>query len=328
MQSIVNEIVSLLERGLSCVCCTIVATRGSTPQSAGAMMLVLPNGNQIGTLGGGCVEAEVRQRALGNLNADPLLHTFLLDDDYGWDDGLICGGRMSVMSEILSAGHLPYYRELKQLLDDGQGFTEYIALPDNRLGWPTGQRAVMNKSNSPMPDLPEEKSTKPLVVDGFALLPVRARIRLLIVGGGHVGQAVARLAADTDFEVWLLDDREMFANAARFPQAARLIVGDIGRELQILKSNITPATYCLIVTRGHNHDEEALYHLATTTAGYIGMIGSKRKVRLILDDLVAKGIPEEALVRVHAPVGIPIGSQTVPEIAVSIVAQLIAHRNR
>jgi xanthine dehydrogenase accessory factor len=87
-------------------------------------------------------------------------------------------------------------------------------------------------------------------------------------------------------------------------------------------------TYCLIVTRGHNHDEEALYYLATRGARYVGMIGSRRKIRLIFDDLLSAGIPQEALDRVYAPVGIDIGSQTVAEIAVSICAELVAHRNR
>ena len=126
----------------------------------------------------------------------------------------------------------------------------------------------------------------------------------------------------------VLDDREAYANRERFPLAKRWIVGDIGATLQELaKSAINPATYCIIVTRGHGHDEEALYQLATTNAGYVGLIGSKRKIKLIYEDLLAKRIPQEALAKVHAPLGFSIGSQTVPEIAVSIVAELIAHRN-
>jgi xanthine dehydrogenase accessory factor len=95
----------------------------------------------------------------------------------------------------------------------------------------------------------------------------------------------------------------------------------------IAEGQVTPFTYALIVTRGHNHDEEALYHLAPTRASYVGMIGSKRKIKLIFEDLIAKGIAPELLERVHAPLGLPIGSQTVPEIAVSIVAELIQCRN-
>jgi xanthine dehydrogenase accessory factor len=157
---------------------------------------------------------------------------------------------------------------------------------------------------------------------------VLPRITLLIVGGGHVGQAVGQLAAETDFDVWVLDDRAQYASTERFPLARRRIVGDIGNELKTLGPTLNHSTYAIIVTRGHAHDEEALYHLATTRAGYVGLIGSKRKIRLIFDDLKTKGISAEVLEKVHAPLGLDIGSQTVPEIAISIVAELIACRNR
>jgi xanthine dehydrogenase accessory factor len=165
--------------------------------------------------------------------------------------------------------------------------------------------------------------------EGVAYLPVLPRITLLIVGGGHVGHAVAKLAADVDFEIWVLDDRERYASAERFRMARRRIVGDIGAQLKnLVATEVNSSTYALIVTRGHAHDEEALYHLAPSRAGYVGMIGSKRKIRLIYEDLIAKGINRELLARVHAPLGFDIGSQTVPEIAVSIVAELIACRNQ
>src|SRR5262249_48171760 len=151
---------------------------------------------------------------------------------------------------------------------------------------------------------------RPAVHHGVAYLPVLPRITLLVVGGGHVGQAVARLAAEVDFDIWVLDDRERYASAERFPTARRRPVGGIGETLkQLARRRTTASTYCLIVTRGHAHDEEALYHLATTPAGYVGMIGSKRKIKLIYQDLIARGVPEEALARVHAPLGFAIGSQ-------------------
>src|SRR5262249_22275145 len=174
---------------------------------------------------------------------------------------------------------------------------------------------------------PLEQRPGPSARHGVAYLPVLPRVRLLVVGGGHVGPAVARLAAEVDFDVWVLDDRERYAGRDRFPQVQRLLVGDIGPTLKELAPTLDPSTYCLIVTRGHNHDEEALYHLAPARAGYVGMIGSKRKIRLIYEDLLAKGPAPDALARVHAPLGFDIGSQTVPEIAVSIVAELIACRN-
>ena len=126
---------------------------------------------------------------------------------------------------------------------------------------------------------------------------------------------------------WVLDDRDRYASPERFPTATRRLVGDIGTVLKELAPALTASTFAVILTRGHSHDEEALYHLAGTACGYVGMIGSKRKVRMIFEDLVAKGVSQEALARVHAPLGYDIGSQTVPEIAVSIVAELIACRN-
>src|ERR671923_2365899 len=105
MRELLAELTTALGRRLPCVYCAVVETRGSTPQKAGAAMLVYPDGTQAGTLGGGCVEAEVKRRALHALNAAgrPEVLTFTLDDDYGWDDGLICGGRMTILAHPLTA---------------------------------------------------------------------------------------------------------------------------------------------------------------------------------------------------------------------------------
>ena len=336
MRELLAELERVIDRGLPGACCTVVATRGSTPQKAGATMLVFADGTQSGTLGGGCVEAEVRRRALHALAAGggPELHAFTLDDDFGWDDGLICGGRMTVLAQPFAPETRDYFRRLRERLDSGAGFVEVIALADNRAAAPAGSRYLLDEEQrvvariGPPASLPIlDRIRRPEVREGFAVLPTLPRITLLIVGGGHVGQAVAKLAGECDCDVWVLDDRETFASPERFPQARRRIVGDIGPTLAGLKREITTNTYALIVTRGHNHDEEALYHLATTDAGYVGMIGSKRKVRLIFGELKERGVPESALARVRAPVGLSIGSQTVPEIAVSIVAELIACRN-
>jgi xanthine dehydrogenase accessory factor len=313
-------------------------------------MLVYADGSQEGTLGGGCVEAEVKQRALGVLVAGterPEILTFCLDDNYGWDDGLICGGRMTILAHPLGLRPLTrearsgYYHRYQQLLEQGQGCTEAVVLSEQPAGVPAGSRYLFDASGQPAERLSEaappdfvlehlvslNKRPRPFTHNGIAYLPTLPRITLLLVGGGHVAQAVARLASDVDFEIWVLDDRDRYANRERFPAAQRILVGDIGQSLKEVAGQITPSVYCLIVTRGHNHDEEALYHLAGSQAGYVGMIGSKRKIKLIYEDLLARGISEEALAKVHAPLGFAIGSQTVPEIAISIVAELIACRN-
>jgi xanthine dehydrogenase accessory factor len=338
MRDILAELTTALETDRPCVWCAVVETRGSTPQKAGAVMLVFADGGQIGTLGGGCVEAEVRRRALHLLPdaaARPEVLTFNLDDNYGWDDGLICGGRMTILADPLrlSAAHY-YYDAYRRLIEQGAGCTEAVVLADGDrflfdaegdcMAWLAADppSETLRRLLPPLADRPRAKTQS-----GIAFLPTLPRIRLLIVGGGHVGHAVARLAAEVDFEIWVLDDRDRYASAERFPMASRRLIGDIGQTLRGLAPEIGPSTYCLIVTRGHSHDEEALCHLAPTAAGYVGMIGSRRKIKLIFEDLLARGVTSEALARVYAPLGFDIGSQTVPEIAVSIVAELIAHRN-
>jgi xanthine dehydrogenase accessory factor len=338
MRELLAELVAALDGGRPLVWCAVVETRGSTPQKAGAAMLVFADGSQSGTLGGGCVEAEVKQRALRVLaeGGPGAVLTFQLDDNYGWDDGLICGGRMAVLAAPLTPGGpaADYYRAYRRLVEAGAGCTEAVVLAsgDRFLfdggGWPAATLAAGPSPQGLMQHLPPLASRpRASVVHGVAYLPTLPRVRLLIVGGGHVGQAVARLAAEVDFDVWVLDDRARYAGADRFPSASRLLVGDVGPTLKQLAPTLGPSVYALIVTRGHSHDEEALYHLATTAAGYVGMIGSRRKIKLIFEDLVARDVPPEALARVHAPLGLEIGSRTVPEIAVSIVAELIACRN-
>jgi xanthine dehydrogenase accessory factor len=349
MRELLKELVANFHR--PCVYCAVVETRGSTPQKAGAAMLIYPDGSQFGTLGGGCVEAEVRQRALRLLNepnAGPEVFSFNLDDNYGWDDGLICGGRMVVLADPLWPEHgeaaVRFFRRYHDLLDQGDGCTEAIVM-SAEVELPAGSRFLFdgegkllvqrnggqdsNRVQQNWKLVPLAERPRAAVRKGIAYLPTLPQIRLLIVGGGHVGAAVAKLAGEVDFDIWAIDDREKYVNLERFPTASQLFIGDIGEVLKqlVAESAITPSVYCLIVTRGHNHDEEALYHLAPTPAGYLGMIGSKRKIKLIYEDLQARGIGSDLLAKVHAPLGIEIGSRTVPEIAISIVGELIACRN-
>ncbi len=342
MRHLLLELEGILAAGEPVAYTALVETRGSTPQKPGAAMLVFPDGSQSGTLGGGCVEAEVKRRALRLLDEGQReLLTFQLDNDYGWDDGLICGGRMRMVVDPIRPGtESDYFRTFREHLIAGHGCTEAVILDAEKAGG--GRESdrflldangglVCSRSDAEMPasvaDNLRSLETRPhpYVVQGVSYLPQLDRWRLLIVGGGHIGQKVAELAASVDFDVWVVDDREEFCNPERFPDAKRLLVGPIDTTLSGLE--VGADTMALIVTRGHNHDEEALYHLAETNASYVGMIGSRRKIKLIYEDLLREGIARESLARVHAPVGFEIGSQTVPEIAVSIVAELIGHRN-
>ena len=343
MRDIWSQLIDAVNAGRDVAYCRLVETRGSTPQKAGAAMLVYADGSQAGTLGGGCVEAEVKRRALAVLQAGaPEILTFQLDNDYGWDDGLICGGRMRVLVDPVRPGDDPSYFAKLCEAALSNGATEAIIFDAAASGLPSpgcylfdadekllAARHVAASDAIP-PSIgdqlqPLNQRPRPYVQRGVAYLPLLPRCRLLIVGGGHVGQALGSLAADLDFDVWVLDDRAEYVTADRFPRAERHICGPVGETLKQLE--ITSHTYAVIVTRGHNHDEEALFHLIDRGARYVGMIGSKRKIKLIFDDLLAEGISSDSLSRVYAPLGIDIGSQTVSEIAVSIAAELVAHRN-
>ncbi|NOX54480.1 MAG: XdhC family protein [Planctomycetes bacterium] len=342
MREVLRQTIEAIRADQPAALVVLVETRGSTPQKPGAAMLIFADGSQVGTLGGGCVEAEVKRRALQLLEGSGRdLLTFHLDNDYGWDDGLICGGRMTLLIDpIRSADGAEYFQTYLELVEAGRGCVEAVVLDADRAGGgragdrflfdPEGHLVARRPSTDAPPSVgrnlkPLSERPRPYVAEGVAYLTEQERCRLLIVGAGHIGQKVAELAAQVDFDVWVLDDRDDYCNEQRFPSASRLIVAPIEDGLRQL--DITRNTMCVIVTRGHNHDEEALFHLAQTPARYIGMIGSKRKIKLILEDLLHAGVTRESLVRVHAPIGFSIGSQTVPEIAVSIVAELIACRN-
>src|SRR6187401_2304408 len=128
MREILRDLITAIRSGRPVAWCRLVETRGSTPQKAGAAMLVYEDGSQAGTLGGGCVEAEVKRRALGLLAENrPEVCTFQLDSDYGWDDGLICGGRMKILVEPVAAGApAEYFERLAKRIENGEGRTEAL----------------------------------------------------------------------------------------------------------------------------------------------------------------------------------------------------------
>lgn len=282
-----------LQRDGRRVCaCLLVKARGSTPQSAGALMLVDEAAQTYGTIGGGCVEAEVRRRAhmLMSEQKSGVLK-FKLDHDFGWDDGLICGGTIH-----LAVAPPPPPHELESIAD-----------------------AIERRTTTSLDLLVHDEEEG----DARYTLDLPPRERLYVAGAGHVGQAVARQALRLEFEVTMFDDRadllERFA-----PPEAKKVSGEIAEELKV--AGIDDRTYCVIVTRGHRHDEQALAAVISRGARYVGMIGSRRKVKLIFDDLREMGHDEADLLSVRAPIGLDIGSVTVEEIAMSIAAQLVQVR--
>lgn len=151
-----------------------------------------------------------------------------------------------------------------------------------------------------------------------------APARLLIVGGGHVGLAIAQVAEIAGFDITVLDDRPDFANRERFPMAEHVVCGEIDEELRDLP--LGPSAFIVLVSRGHQVDELALREVVGREAAYVGMIGSRRRTATVIGHLVEEGLDEAALRRVRTPIGLDIGAETPEEIAVSIVGEMILER--
>ena len=292
---IVETLVHEVEAGRRGVLCVVVATRGSAPQAPGAMLCVDEAGQMTGTVGGGCVEAEILRRAHQMLSTGPSgLFTLDLDHDFGFDDGLICGGHMDVAICVISeAAEARDLRMAAELLRAGEAAT-----------------------------LPVRVQTSAGLVE--YRVHIEAPPKLVIAGGGHIGLALATLMPPLGFRVSVVDDRSRFANATRFPPPIEPVVGDIAETLR--RWPMDANTYIVIVTRGHRHDEQALAAVIGSRARYIGMIGSRRKIAVIYEDLRRQGKTQEQLNRVHAPIGLDIKAVTPEEIAVSIAAELISIR--
>jgi xanthine dehydrogenase accessory factor len=233
---------------------TVVSTEGSTPQKAGARMLVRGDGTIVGTIGGGCLEAEMTWRAREAIAARRAkLVAYDLTPDQAGDDGLVCGGRMQVFIE-----------------------------------------------------------------------PIEGTPCLCLFGAGHVAQPLARMAKACGFRVEIADDRIKFANAERFPDADRIVVDDVAAAAE--RMTLGPNSYAVIVTRGHKGDGEALRAVIGRGIRFVGLLGSRPKVVHIFAALKDEGMSAETLARVHAPIGLSIGAVSPEEIAVSILAEMIAVR--
>jgi xanthine dehydrogenase accessory factor len=339
---IYKRALELAEAGQPFVLASVIVAQGSTPQKAGANAVFEPAGKMAGTLGGGCLEAESRRRALQALDAGTAeVFDLKLDDVKGWDDGLICGGSVRVLVNPLAAGNAAVYRAAlaaKERQERGVLATVvgHPELPMGAAVWTPeaaldGEALLAGDAAGVRERMLAEQPGQWLETDGngaeLYLEPVLGPPRLVVAGGGHIGQAVCHLGSRLGFEVTVIDDRPTFASAERHPTAKRAICGDIAGELSALE--IGPQTYILIVTRGHRHDGSVLAACVKSGAAYIGMIGSRRKSALIRRTLLDEGHATRAEIeRVVSPIGVDIGAQSVEEIAVSIVAELVAVRRK
>lgn len=338
---------------------TVWSADGSTPLPEGSRALIGVAGLVAGTVGGGAVEqqtlhaaTEVRHRGL------PQVLTFDLQGSGGDDPAAICGGRLRILLQPLLAKERAAFaaatgaleRRERGLLqttlhpgpgDEVQAATHWIEArvldeASDRAGEVAARRSAVMDPAAARLCLAQETSRRSVLQvptgrmeDALATEvlwePVVPRPVLLIVGGGHVGQALAAQAHLVGFAIAVLDDRPGFLAPEAFPEGVRLIEGPLRPALDAFP--FASDTYVAVMTRGHRGDAEALAACLRRPTAYLGMIGSRRKVTLLREQFLADGraTPEE-WGRVHAPIGLDLGAISAPEIAASIVAELIAVR--
>jgi xanthine dehydrogenase accessory factor len=264
------------------------------------------------------------------------------------EGGLICGGNIDIFLEPLREEFLNIYQEIKRVkqkggsallatlisvngdFPKGEGLKVLMKVSGEKVSSLLGGAEVGKEILKEGDGLLKEKRPKVLILSSenrkmeILLEPIFSEPTVYLFGGGHISEQVAPLAKKVHFKVVVIDDREMFANRNRFPDGDEVIVSEF--ENCFDKLNIDESSYLVIVTRGHLYDGFVLEQALKTNAPYIGMIGSKKKIRTLYQNLIEKGIAKETLERVHAPIGIDINSETPEEIAVSIVAELIKVR--
>jgi xanthine dehydrogenase accessory factor len=254
VKDVLEAALRAIERDEGAALVTVVSTEGATPQKAGAKMVVYADGRSVGTIGGGCVEAELTWRARQAIESRKVqLAGFELTPEQAGDDGLVCGGRMQVLIE-----------------------------------------------------------------------PLEAQPTLCLFGAGHVAQPLARMAKQAGFRVEVADDRIKLASRERFPDADRIVVEDYAAAAERL--TLGRSSYAVVLTRGHGSDARALEACLARAPRFVGLLASRQKAVHVFAALQERGLPPEALERVHAPLGLGIGATTPEEIAVSILAELIAVR--
>ncbi len=319
-----------LKEGRRGILATVIYRAGSAPRDVGAKMLVAEGGQCFGTIGGGRLEADACVEAISiiNRNETKILNV-RMDSNAIADDGMLCGGNVDILLEPVLQKYAGLYKKIGEMLQsDSRGIVvtkfEGGALSKTLIK----EDLTITGDVLPQKEIEELshclKEKRPCMADGMVVEPLQSLSVLYVFGAGHVSQFLARIAAIVDFHVVIIDDREEFANNERFPDAARIIVDDFHKVFDRL--SFTGKEYAVIVTRGHHYDAHVLEEVLKRKTKYTGMIGSRRKVKIVLDHMRKAGFAEEAVAGVHAPIGLSIHAETPQEIAVSIVAELIAVR--
>ena len=345
------QLLDFIRNNKPCVLATVTSTQGSTPQKPGSSAIFDKKGLLAGTVGGGSVEL-----AIGKIAAETLYskksgyYGFNLNNDITDLEASICGGGMNILVDAEPEKHIKIFESMKDSEEKrvhgvlvslcGSGSSECAMVVRF---WITGENlenvsakipegvilAATEMLSNRNPDEFREivlQESKEEVKLAF-LESIIPRPQLIIAGAGHVGKALSHLGKLLDFEVIVWDDRTEYANKANLPDAGKILSGSLDESIGNI--NADRDTFIVIVTRGHKKDADVLRKFIFSNAGYIGMIGSRRKIVQVRDSFLKNGwATESQWNKIHTPIGLEIGSKTVQEIAVSIAAQLVQVRSQ
>jgi xanthine dehydrogenase accessory factor len=338
-----EEIVKFIDNGRPFAVALVLRVEGSTPRQAGVRAVIDLTGKIWGTIGGGVVEAEAQRLAVEACRSKlPVVFDLQLQGAKSTDETPICGGIMRILIDPTVTKDRACHAQVAdaiRLRQRGVMLTTARSTKNTEVSYQWFPQDAI-PSDVPFPGIQNihscldreavqlftEGSHEPNVLTEVLVEPVIPRPLLLVAGGGHIGQALAYQANLVGFDVTVIDERPEFTNPDRFPDGTRTCCGDMGKQIAAL---VEDDTYVVIVTRGHKLDADTLEACIRSPAAYIGMIGSKRKVALMRKHFIESALAmEEEFDRVFAPIGLDIGAVTVPEIATSIIAELIAVRRK
>lgn len=309
---------------------TVISRDGSAPRDVGAKMFIGEEGKIYGTIGGGNLEHSVYKQALSTMGTEkPEMIHIRMDSKEVASDGMICGGNIDVLLEPVHLKNIELYRrlgELKRMGLNGVLVTQF----DGENYFKTVIEENAEISGDPISEedknafLKHMRSTDLQFKDGVIVESLHIAPSLYVFGAGHVSQFISKIAKMVGFYVVIIDDRAEFASRERFPDADEVLVESFYDVFNRL--NFTGSEYVVIVTRGHQFDRNVLIESLKKDAKYIGMIGSRRKVKMVLEHMKEIGLDPEAVDNVYSPIGLSINAETPQEIAVSIVGELVKVR--
>ncbi len=319
-QQQLNAMESGLRAGNMCLLATVVERIGSAPRGTGTGMVLSQSGEQTGTLGGGSMEFFAREDAKQLLlSKECAIKTYEIHTD---DSGKSSGSVQILFRPLIGETGLALCERMRRVFDAQQEAYLVCELSE-KSGFESRVLSTEELRSACSLSCPPERA---ICTDGeprWLIEPLLPAPRVVLFGGGHVAQCMARQLDLLDYRIWVVEDRAEFARAALFPAAERVLFCDYAQaDGQIA---ITRRDHAIIMSRGHETDEQILRWLLYTRADYIGCIGSKKKIALLKEKLLANGLSEQQIGRLHAPIGLPIGAQTPAEIAVSVAAELISY---